>query len=150
MHVCIAVPNLETALGFYRDVLGFTSVFQTENANADGNLLGFDTDVVNLRAHHLSIGVRHEHTTEINLVEFVAPATTSGPAAAQNVQGLTRLALLVEDLDEACGRISSHDGVEMVCAPREIVIRDADAVHSSRWFSFLDPFGVFITVTESP
>ena len=55
MHVCIAVPDLNEALKFYRDVLGFESVFQTENDKADGRLLGFDTEEVGLRAHHVLV-----------------------------------------------------------------------------------------------
>jgi catechol 2,3-dioxygenase-like lactoylglutathione lyase family enzyme len=150
LHICIAVPDLDAALEFYRDVLGLQSVFDTENGNADGALLGFDVDVVSIKAQHvMAIGTPSPDATAINLVEFLEPKTTSAGSAlrAMNDAGLTRLALLVDDLDRAFEAIASHRGVEIICEPTEVIIREAESSHSSRWFSFRDPFGVFITVT---
>jgi len=153
LHVCIAVPDLNAAVQFYRDLLGFKSVFETENGTADGALLGFDTDVVNIKAQHvMTVGASPRHATAINLVEFVEPKTKSADSAprAMNDTGLTRLALLVGDLDLAFERIAANRSVEIISTTREIVIHEAESTHTSRWFSFLDPFGVFITVTEAP
>ena len=35
LHVCITVPDLDQALKFYRDVLGFVSTFQTRTDKAE-------------------------------------------------------------------------------------------------------------------
>lgn len=150
-HVCITVPDLDTALAFYRDVLGFQSVFETENDTADGRLLGLDTDEVSINAHHIrTVGADPQAATAINLVEHTEPGTVvdDGPYRPMNHAGLTRLALLVDSVDEAFTTIRSYDGVEIVCPPREISIREPDVTFTSHWFSFRDPFGVFITVTE--
>jgi catechol 2,3-dioxygenase-like lactoylglutathione lyase family enzyme len=40
-HVCITVPDIEEALGFYRDVLGLESIGSLRNEKADGAGLGF-------------------------------------------------------------------------------------------------------------
>jgi predicted acyl esterase len=89
--------------------------------------------------------------TAINLVEFTDPRTDTdnGPYHPMNHAGLTRLALLVDDVDEAFEAIASRDGVQIVCSPREIGIHQGQDTHRSRWFSFRDPFGVFITATQS-
>lgn len=134
---------------FYSDVLGFESVFETDNDTADGPLLGFDRDVVSLRAHHvMTTGPSEGTPTELNLVEFVDPGIRPSAPPVMNDAGLTRLALLVDDLDEAFRRVSAYAGVDIVCPPRHIAIRQAETVLSTRWFSFRDPFGVFITMTE--
>ncbi|OBI16668.1 hypothetical protein A5714_11055 [Mycobacterium sp. E2462] len=151
LHVCIAVPDLGAALAFYRDVLGFQSVFETVNGSADGALLGFDAAAVSIKAAHLvAVGAPDQHATAINLVEFVEPQTTSTGSSrrAMNDAGLTRMAVLVDDLDRALERIAPYTGVEIICEPREIKIHEAKSSNSSRWFSFRDPFGVFITVTQ--
>lgn len=150
-HVCITVPDLDEALTFYRDVLGFESVFETDNDAADGRLLGLDADEIGIKAHHvLTVGADPRSATAINLVEHTEPGTVvdEGPYSQMNHVGITRLALVVESVDEAFGRVRSSDGVEIVCPPKEIVIRKPDVTFTTRWLSFTDPFGVFITMTE--
>jgi len=153
MHVCITVPNLDEALKFYRDVLGFKSVFETRNDKADGRLLGFDREEIGLYAHHiLATSAQPDQATEINLVEYTMPKTIvgKGPYKQMNHVGITRLALLVESVDEAFKRIRTYDGVEIVCEPRDIVIREPELTFTSRWFSFRDPYGIFIAICEPP
>ena len=152
-HVCITVSDLDEALKFYRDVLGFESVFETRTDAADGPLLGFDQDEIGLYAHHiLTVGANPEQATQINLVEFTNPRTTvfDGPYGKMNHVGITRLALLVENVADAFERIQFFPGVQIVCAPKDIVIREPDASFTTRWFSFKDPWGVFMTMTQAP
>lgn len=153
MHVCITVPDLDEALKFYRGVLGFTSVFETRTDEADGRLLGFDQDEIGIYAHHvLAVGASHEHATEINLIEFTNPPTdvAEAPYSLMNHVGITRLALLVESASEAYERVRTFPGVEIVCPPKDIVIRAPEATFTTTWFSFKDPYGVFLTMTQAP
>jgi len=152
MHVCITVPDLDEALKFYRDVLGFKSVFETKTDQADGKLLGFDQEEIGLYAHHMLTLGAHEHATEINLIEYTNPTTIigEGPYSLMNHVGITRLAFLVESVDEAFKRIRPYAGVEIVCEPKDIIIRKPDLTFTTRWFSFKDPYGIFITITEPP
>lgn len=153
LHVCIAVPNLAEALAFYRDVLGFTSVFETRTEEADGRLLGFDQDEIGLYAHHiLTVGANREQATEINLVEFTNPTTivAEGPYSQMNHVGITRLALLVESVSEAFETVRAYPGVQIVCAPKDIIIREPGMTLTTRWFSFTDPYGIFMTMTQAP
>lgn len=153
MHVCITVPDLDEALKFYRDVLGFQTVFQTENDKADGRLLGLDMDEIGLRAHHvLSVGAQPDQATEINIVEFTNPKTLvgEGPYSQMNHVGITRLALLVDNLDEAITKIRNVKGVEIVNEPKDILIIEPEVTITARWCSFKDPFGIFITLSQPP
>lgn len=153
LHVCITVPNLDQALNFYRDVLGFVSTFETRTDKADGKLLGFQEDEIGIYAHHiLTAGADHHQATEINLIEFTNPSAADGdgPYSMMNHIGITRLALLVENTREAFDKISAYEGVEIVCEPKDIVIREPGKNFTMTWFSFKDPYGVFITITQPP
>lgn len=153
LHVCITVPDLDQALKFYRDVLGFVSTFETRTDKADGKLLGFQQEEIGIYAHHImTLGAQHGQATEINLVEYIKPQTTvdEGPYSMMNHVGITRLALLVENVPEAFEKVRAYEGVEIVCAPKDIVIREPGKNFTMTWFSFKDPNGVFITMTEAP
>lgn len=153
LHVCITVPSVDEALKFYRDVLGFVSTFQTRTDKADGRLLGLGQDDIGIYAHHvLTVGADPQQATEINLIEFTDPATVHGEGSlpAMNQVGISRLALLVADARLAYEQVRAYPGVEIVCAPKDIVIRKPDASFTMTWFSFRDPFGIFITMTQPP
>ena len=153
LHVCITVPDVDQALKFYRDVMGFVSTFETRTDEADGPLLGFAEDEISIYAHHiLTAGADAKHATEINLIEYTKPATIigDGPYDLMNQVGITRLALLVENTREAFEKISAYEGVEVVCEPKDIIIRKPGQNLTMTWFSFKDPYGVFITIAEPP
>lgn len=153
LHVCITVPDLDLALKFYRDVLGFVSTFETRTDKADGKLLGFQQEEIGIYAHHImTLGAQHGQATEINLIEYIKPQTTvdEGPYSMMNHVGITRLALLVENVPEAFDRVRVYDGVQIVCPPKDIVIREPGKSFTMTWFSFRDPNGVFITMTQAP
>lgn len=153
LHICITVPDLDQALKFYRDVLGFVSTFETRTDKADGKLLGMEDEEIGLYAHHvLTAGADHKQATEINLVEFTKPVTIigDGPYNMMNHVGITRLALLVDDVRDAFDKVRVYQGVEIVCEPKDIVIRKPDSSFTMSWFSFKDPYGVFITMTQPP
>lgn len=153
LHVCITVPDLDQALKFYRDVLGFVSTFETRTDQADGHLLGFEQADIGIYAHHvLTAGADPKHATEINLIEYTDPLTSAadGPHPMMNQVGISRLALLVENTRDACEKIRAYPGVEIVCEPKDILIRKPDQTFTMTWFSFRDPYGVFITIAEPP
>lgn len=153
LHVCITVPDVDQALKFYRDVLGFVSTFETRTDEADGPLLGFEQDEISIYAHHImTVGADPKHATEINLIEYTKPSTIigDGPYDLMNQVGITRLALLVESANEAFEKIGVYEGVEVVCPPKDIIIRKPGGNLTMTWFSFKDPYGVFITIAEPP
>jgi len=81
-HVGVAVPDLEAALSFYRDVLGLVSLPREE---ADGAIIA-----------SLPFGDSH--------VELLAPKTSDGPIAkflARRGPGIHHICYRVSDLDQA-------------------------------------------------
>lgn len=153
LHVCITVSSVDEALKFYRDVLGFVSTFETRTDKADGPLLGFPQEEIGIYAHHiLTAGADARSATEINLIEYTNPPTitSDGPYELMNQVGITRLALLVANTREAFEKIRDYEGVQIVCPPKDILIRKPDQTLTMTWFSFKDPFGVFITIAEPP
>ena len=47
-------------------------------------------------------------------------------------------------------KIRVYKGVQIVCPPKDILIRKPDQTFTMTWFSFKDPYGVFITIAEPP
>src|SRR3989442_10324678 len=93
LHVCITVPDLDQALKFYRDVLGFVSTFQTRTDKADGKLLGFQEEEIGLYAHHiLTAGAEHGQTTANKFIEYTKPTTDPGDGPFEIIKhiGITR------------------------------------------------------------
>ena len=153
MHVCIVVPDLDKALDFYCNKLGMVSDFQTDNDEADGILLGLGQEVVHLKAHHVLAKSADPMTaTEINLVEFTDPEVIigDGPCSVMNHVGITRLAMLVDDINETLEGIKDYPGVEMVSGKRDLIIKEPDATYVSTWAAIKDPFGVFICLAQPP
>jgi catechol 2,3-dioxygenase-like lactoylglutathione lyase family enzyme len=153
LHVCITVPSVDEALKFYSGVLGFESTFNTRTDEADGPLLGFAEDEISIYAHHiLTSGADAQSATEINLIEYTKPATITGdgPYEFMNQVGISRLAMLVLNAREAFEKIAAYPGVAVICPPKDIIIRKPGGNLNMTWFSFKDPFGVFITIAEPP
>jgi hypothetical protein len=67
-----------------------------------------------------------------------------------NQVGITRLAMLVLNTREAYEKVRSYPGVHIVCPPKDILIRKPEQTLTMTWFSFKDPYGVFITIAEPP
>lgn len=153
MHVCIAVPNLEQALDFYCNTLGMKTDFETDNDEADGIVLGLGQEKIHLRAHHvIAPGADPMTATEINLVEYVDPPTImgDGPVSLMNQVGITRLAMLVDDIGDALEKIRAYPGTEIVSEARDLLIKEPDATYVSTWAAIKDPFGVFICLAQPP
>ena len=72
LNVCITVPDVDEAMKWYSDILGFQSLFHTRNNNADGFLRVLGREEIELYARHLA--GRSEISNDnivLNIVEFV-------------------------------------------------------------------------------
>src|SRR2546423_2116343 len=111
LHVCITVPDLDQALKFYRDVLGFVSTFQTRTDKADGKLLGFQEEEIGLYAHHiLTAGADHGQATEINFFEDTKTTKGAGGGAFEMMKhvGISRFAFLFVKVRDALDKIQGY------------------------------------------
>jgi catechol 2,3-dioxygenase-like lactoylglutathione lyase family enzyme len=115
-HTAISTPNLDRALAFYRDRLGFHVVFEfawpagTEVADRITGLRDSAARAVMLRA-----GNAH-----VELFEYASPPPRPcDPGRPVADHGITHLCLDVRDLDAEYARLSAA-GMTFHCPPQDI------------------------------
>jgi catechol 2,3-dioxygenase-like lactoylglutathione lyase family enzyme len=140
-HVAISVPDMEKALAFYRDLLGFEKVFEfswgekSDLAEIAGRILavkGTVADVIVLRADNMLI----------ELFKFKAGgARAQDPNRPVIDHGFTHLCLAVKDLDKEYDRLKAA-GMKFHCPPTQVV-------EGVRTIYGRDPFGNVIELEEA-
>jgi catechol 2,3-dioxygenase-like lactoylglutathione lyase family enzyme len=145
-HVCITVPDIEEALRFYRDVLGLESIGSLRNEIADGAVLGFPGQQIEIHADHLC-GKNKENATVIDLIEFITPKTdvAEGPYKLLNHVGITRLAFDVDDTDAIHAKLLQRGDIEMLCEPQSVQAPTGGVL---RILTFRDPLGIVLELIE--
>ncbi len=145
-HVCITVPDIEEGLRFYRDVLGLESIGSLRNEKADGAVLGFPGQQIEIHADHLC-GKNSENATVIDLIEFISPRTDigDGPYEKLNHVGITRLAFDVDDTDAIHAKLLQRGDIEMLCEPQSVQAPTGGVL---RILTFKDPFGIVLELIE--
>jgi len=105
-HFGICVSDLDRAICFYRDGLGFSEGGGIEVADTLGNVMGMDE--FSLRTRMMSLG-----GISIELLHF--PRSQDPVRAdrlrAMNHTGFTHMALAVEDVDAAARLVVAHGGI---------------------------------------
>jgi catechol 2,3-dioxygenase-like lactoylglutathione lyase family enzyme len=115
-HTAISTRNLERALGFYRDLLGFEMVFEfawPEGAEIADQITGLKSS--SARAAMLRAG-----NAFIELFEFASPPPVPGdPKRPVCDHGITHIALDVRDIDAEYARLSEA-GMIFHCPPQDL------------------------------
>jgi glyoxylase I family protein len=134
-HVAVSVADMDRALAFYRDLLGFEVEWEREHYH--GELLsrvvgmpGADARVVMLRGHGL----------RIELFRYYEPAGETALPRRQCDFGLTHFALTVRGIQDLYARLSAA-GVAFNCPPQNL--------RPGVWVTYMkDPEGVTIELVE--
>lgn len=109
-HVGIVVSNLDTALGFYRDLLGFQPVrMMDEEGPFLEAILGLPEAKVR------TVKLQGEGGGQVELLAFLHPATQDPPQLTR--RGPTHIAVTVANLTELYGKLLTA-GVTCTTAPR--------------------------------
>jgi catechol 2,3-dioxygenase-like lactoylglutathione lyase family enzyme len=115
-HTAISTGNLERALAFYRDLLGFEAVFEagwpagTEVADHITGLSGSSAQLAMLRAGN----------TMIELFQYESPAPRPGePNRPVCDHGITHICLDVTDVDAEYQRLTAA-GMRFHCPPQDL------------------------------
>ncbi len=90
-HIAIAVQNLETALGTFRNVLGCDP----------GSIVVEEVPSENVRVAFIPIGDTH-----IELLEPLSEASAISKFLDRNGEGMHHIALATDDLAEEAGRVT--------------------------------------------
>jgi len=134
-HVALSVEDLDRALWFYRDQLGFEVDWDRDHYSGEAlarvvGLPGPDARVVMLKGY----GARLE------LFKYYAPAGQKGEPRRQCDFGLTHFALTVKDIHSIHDRLSKA-GVEFNCPPQNL--------RPGVWATYMkDPEGTTIELVE--
>ena len=126
-HTAISTPDLDRALGFYRDLLGIDVVFEVP---FDGDAIEAITALPGAKGRVAMLRAANVH---IELFEYAAPeAAPNVPGRPVNNHGLTHLCFDVTDLPSEYERLKEA-GVEFHCPPthlgrgvRTLYARDPD------------------------
>jgi len=127
-HLAIAVPDLNAALGFFRDALGL-DVQQVEDVPREG-----------VRVAFLPIGESH-----IEIVQPTHDDTGISRWLSKYGPGMHHVCLRVDDIDAALARLAAH-GCELI-NPQPI--KRADGTR----YAFIHPrsaFGVLVELYQKP
>jgi catechol 2,3-dioxygenase-like lactoylglutathione lyase family enzyme len=138
-HVGICVADLDRAVRFYCDGLGFHLRSELEIAGEPAATLLRLTDV------HLHAVYLERDGTRIELLHFRAPDPVGGDTPrAMNQLGLTHLSLRVDDLDATLADLRAV-GARVLDASRI----DIAAVEAAAVF-ITDPDGTLIELVQAP
>jgi lactoylglutathione lyase len=119
-HVGQATPDLDRAVAFYTQVLGFE--LDRRMAVPDeptDRLLGIDRPGV--EAAYLRLG-----SFVLELMQFHRDHNPDRADRVFNEPGLTHLSISVPDLDATVAAVAAHGGAVVSALPNAVVVRDPD------------------------
>jgi len=145
-HVGYTVPDLDAAIAFFTDVLGFAPEYRAgPYADPSGDVM-HDYLGVDRRARADVAVLRAEPGVLVELVQFTAPGQDTRPPLPSDAGG-RHLAIGVADLDAAVAFLAARDDVELL--PGENPPPDPagpEAGLRSRYFR--SPWGLFCEVIQ--
>lgn len=113
-HTAISTSDIDRALGFYRDILGF------EEAGTFAWPVGFELAdrITGLQDSSARVAMLRAGNAYVELFEFIAPAPKPGdPERPVCDHGITHLCLDVVDIDAEYERLKAA-GMEFHCEPQ--------------------------------
>lgn len=141
-HVAVCVRNMERALQFYRDILGFEITKDDVQDTSHGGLPHlYQTQHAQRRVVHLRYGDRHA-VPFLVLTEHPGEAVTGTPIRLDQV-GISHLSFTVPNVEALTQRLLAQ-GVQ-TCGPAD-AFRDANG-HIRTVFVF-DPDGILVQFDE--
>lgn len=138
-HVALSVPDMDSALSFYCDQLGFEKLADTgwpSGTEAADRILGVAG--TSARVCHIGVG-----NLLIELFQFGdCEPQPQDPDRPVIDHGITHIALAVTDLDDEYARLSKA-GMRFHCPPENVGIPGVRTVYGR------DPFGNVIELEEA-
>lgn len=118
-HTAISTGNLERALQFYRDVLGFEEILSMSWESGD-ELADQMNQITKLEASSGTLVILKAGNAFIELFEFATPEPRpSDPNRPVCDHGITHICLDVVDVDEEYERLKAA-GMKFHCPPQDL------------------------------
>jgi len=143
-HIGITVPDIEAAIAWYRDVLGFRLIAGVHDAIADGTPGGdgsadaFGPDFHSCRMAHMASA----NGVGIEFFEFVEPGTeTPRDNFRWREVGFSHICVSDPAIDDLVARIEASGGRMRTSRVREVYEGDP-----YRWVYCEDPFGNVVEI----
>jgi catechol 2,3-dioxygenase-like lactoylglutathione lyase family enzyme len=140
----ITVSDLDRAVAFYTDVLGFEAAAEHEVSGPEHERL---SGVFGMRARIASLRLGGE---AIELTEYLAPRGQAMPGDARaNDRWFQHIAIVTSDLDRAYARLREYGVAHASTGPQRLPDwnRNAGGIEA---FYFRDPDGHFLELIEFP
>jgi catechol 2,3-dioxygenase-like lactoylglutathione lyase family enzyme len=140
----ITVSDMDRALAFYRDVLGFEPISDEEVTGAEyERLMG----VFGLRMRVVRMRLGEEH---IELIHYLAPPGRPMPADSRgNDLWFQHIAIIVSDMDKAYAHLREHKVQHASTGPQRLPDWNPNAGGIAAFY-FRDPDGNFLEILEFP
>jgi catechol 2,3-dioxygenase-like lactoylglutathione lyase family enzyme len=137
-HLGICVSDLERALGFWRDALGFS---ETKRLDVYGDAAEALTSIPDL---DLRVAVLEREELHVHLLHYASPGHRgTGEPRPMNALGITHLSLIVDDLEAAITAVTASGGRVL----RSTRLRIEDAGRAAIFVT--DPDGTRIELVEA-
>jgi catechol 2,3-dioxygenase-like lactoylglutathione lyase family enzyme len=111
-HTSFVVRDMDTALAFYRDTLGFV---EERNTVIEGERISTLTGFPNCRLHAVLLGIG-DMKHAIELLQYISPVGVESEPPQLNSRGAAHLGFVVDDLEE-CHQALSAAGIRFVTPP---------------------------------
>lgn len=142
--VAVSVADLDRSVAFYRDVLGFTPVAETEVAGEDTEHL-YGVFGARIRIATLRLG-----DETLKLEQFIAPRGRPVPVDSRaNDRWFQHVAIIVSDMDRAYARLREHKVEHASSGPQRLPDWNPNAGGISAFY-FRDPDGHNLEVLQFP
>lgn len=143
-HIGITVPDLDEAVSFFVEVLGFDLVLQGGPYDDFGYI--WPGQRQSEKGDFRLAIVSHGGTHNVELLEYATRERPNDrPAPEPADPGGMHLALHVEDIHEAAAQLGAHDGVREIAPPQR---EDGGALDGIHWAYFLTSFGLVVELIQ--
>jgi catechol 2,3-dioxygenase-like lactoylglutathione lyase family enzyme len=112
-HIGVSVPNLDDAVKWYKEVLGFTTVKEAEEFVVDDSLIGMAVkDIHGPRLKKMRMAwLSSANQIGFEIIEYVEPKAERRPDNFEYWKsGFTHICITDPNIEELCKRISESGG----------------------------------------
>ena len=142
-HTGVTVSSLDTAIPFYRDVLGLKLVKGPSDTNSGDALSeGVGVPGAAIRVAMFDAG---DGSLSLELLEYLSPPSPIDEPMPPNALGAAHLAFRVEDIETKVAELSQK-GVKF---NRAIQVIDEGPLTGMHWVYFRDPDGSTLELIET-